>query len=302
VGSEADEAALLDTRGDFGLYVKCDATRGDTYLYRVVPADVARPGDQMDLVDAPNATAVEAIQSGLSTFDGDLSALATLTALDDAEAAIIAAYQQAAGAGANTVTVTLTDDNGDPVPSVWIKATAGGQSYWAKTSTSGVATFLLDDGDYTVWPASSATYIWAEGAGYYEGTVSGDTALAFEAELLTLPAPSAPTLCACYLDIRALVGGAAIAEGTGWLQITQQRVPGFPETGAPGETALARLDTVYTSDATGRIAVEIVRGTTVSLLAGVGAGPTGGNTERRRASNVVIPDAPSYDLTQASWS
>ena len=37
----------------------------------------AAAGDQMDLINAPNANAVSAIQSGLSTFDGDLSTLAT---------------------------------------------------------------------------------------------------------------------------------------------------------------------------------------------------------------------------------
>jgi len=82
--SDADEKALLDTGGHFVVYVKTTATRGDVFLFKVNPADTVRddqwtdakaafidalvssrgtadPGDQMDLQDVPNATAVAAI-------------------------------------------------------------------------------------------------------------------------------------------------------------------------------------------------------------------------------------------------
>lgn len=79
--SDAGELALLDTTGAFALYVKCTATRGDINLFKVNAADVARPGAEMDLVDAPNATAVTAIQSGLAPAD----VIAALAALDFAD-------------------------------------------------------------------------------------------------------------------------------------------------------------------------------------------------------------------------
>lgn len=266
-------------------------------------------GDGVDPVMVPMYTESDWTATRAGYLTGAVALEATLTAMkgagwtDETMVALLAAVESISGAGVNTVAVTLTDDNSDPCAGIWVKAVVGAQSFWAKTNTSGIATFLLDDGTYTFWPASSSLYTWGTGgSGYYTGVVSGDTALAFQATLQTIPASADPDLCTCYLDIRALVGGAAIAEGTGWLQITQQTVPGFPDASSPGQAALARLDTVYTSDASGRITVEIVRGATVSLFAGVGAGPTGANTERRRAVNVVVPDAASYDLTQATWS
>jgi len=38
----------------------------------------------------------------------------------------------------------------------------------------------------------------------------------------------------------------------------------------------------------------------VSLYAGVGDGPTGANSEHRKASGVVIPDLATLDLAQAA--
>ena len=70
-GDVAGEAALLDTPGDVAVYIKNTASRGDNFLYRCVSADTLRVGTgvgqlattsgKVDLVDAPNATAVTAL-------------------------------------------------------------------------------------------------------------------------------------------------------------------------------------------------------------------------------------------------
>lgn len=47
-GDVAGEAAVLNTVGDLRVYVAFSATRGDTFLYRVVPADAARDDQWTD--------------------------------------------------------------------------------------------------------------------------------------------------------------------------------------------------------------------------------------------------------------
>ena len=92
----------------------------------------AKPGDQVDLVDAPNATAVTAIQDGLSTYDGsdtsgtttllsrvpDTISLAAINAEMDTAIAgydgpthteMVAAFTEIKGAGWDSGTDTLED-------------------------------------------------------------------------------------------------------------------------------------------------------------------------------------------------
>ncbi len=327
----ADATALSELNTGGGAYDA--ATDSLEAIRNTEPLGTAMRGTDGAYTGTPPT--VEQIRSGLSTFNpaadevnvgsvkgvavtsvddfkADVSALAleaTLTAMKgdgwttETLLAIFNAVTASAGSGSLSCTGTLVDGDGNGVSDVpWKILDGAGQ---LKASGAGTAS----DGTYNCALNAGTYYVWYGPTNGYRFTVpetivvsAGALTWEHECEAVALPTPSAPTLCTCYLDIRALVGGAAIAEGTGWLQITQQTVPGFPEASSPGQAALARLDTTYTSDASGRITVEIVRGATVSLFAGVGAGPTGANTERRRAVNVVVPDAASYDLTQATWS
>ncbi len=81
-------------------------------------------GSQMDLVDAPNATAITAIQAGHDTV----------------------------GSGADSVTLNFIDDASDPVENmqVWISTDAAGTNVIAGTrltDSNGNITFLLDAGN-----------------------------------------------------------------------------------------------------------------------------------------------------------
>jgi hypothetical protein len=66
----ADAAAILDDTGTSGVVVAAGSKTGFALTSAYDAAKTAaQAGDEMDLVDAPNATAVAAIQSGLSTLD-----------------------------------------------------------------------------------------------------------------------------------------------------------------------------------------------------------------------------------------
>jgi len=96
-GDVAGEAAVLNTVGDLRVYVAFTATRGDTFLYRVVPADAARDDQWTDAraesldaiaadvagLDGAAIPTVGEIQSGLATA----AALATVDAVVDGIAA-----------------------------------------------------------------------------------------------------------------------------------------------------------------------------------------------------------------------
>jgi hypothetical protein len=65
-----DAAAILDDTGTSGVVVAAASKTGFALTSAYDAAKTAaQAGDKMDLVDAPNATAVAAIQSGLSTLD-----------------------------------------------------------------------------------------------------------------------------------------------------------------------------------------------------------------------------------------
>lgn len=97
----------------------------------------AVPGDQMDLIDAPNATA-------LATFDAVLSSVHGAGAWNTV----------AAGSGAVTYVYTVTVD-GLPQPgvAVWVTTDVEGVDVVANavTDAGGVVTFYLDPGAYYLW-------------------------------------------------------------------------------------------------------------------------------------------------------
>jgi hypothetical protein len=90
-----DAAAILDDTGTSGVVVAAGSKTGFALTSAYDAAKTAaQAGDEMDLVDAPNATAIAAIQDGLSTQASvdDLPTTAELaTALAGADDAVLAA-------------------------------------------------------------------------------------------------------------------------------------------------------------------------------------------------------------------
>lgn len=76
--STADRVLLQSAKDDLDLITGADGVQLDTTQPNYQPA---KAGDEMDLVGAPNATAVGAIQSGLSTLDSSAAQSAAAAAL-----------------------------------------------------------------------------------------------------------------------------------------------------------------------------------------------------------------------------
>lgn len=128
-----------------------------------VPADVqawdggalpvpAEAGDEMDLVDAPNSTAVAVIQSGLAT-PGDIPDISAL-ALEATVAALIGALH--ISQGSETCNYTVYDTDGvTPLSGVKVEVTTNedgsGHVTTGYTNAFGIVTFKLDPGTYYLW-------------------------------------------------------------------------------------------------------------------------------------------------------
>ncbi|HUU97226.1 MAG TPA: hypothetical protein VM487_15925 [Phycisphaerae bacterium] len=244
--------------------------------YATLPIVV--PGDEMDLVDAPNSTAVTAIQSGLST----LAAGAEMDLVDAPNATAVTAIQSGlalegadgdtletlsdqidgvgAGGGSYVVTRTIKDVGGNAVAS--LKTTIQGDSAGAAdgnviataiTTSSGSVTFNLDAGTYHlltpstgVWQASDTTL-----------TITGNDTDEIEITAQTLPAPSAADkyviIVNCADEFGDLVGAS-----TWTLKVTDVEPRGL------GTANLVQLteENPKTSDGDGQIAFEISQETT----------------------------------------
>lgn len=118
-GDVAGEAAVLNTAGHLRVHVVCDATRGDSYLYKVVPADVTRDDQWTDLraasldtiaadvagLDGDAIPSVETIQSGLATSANQTTILNRLGAWTGSAAnTILGAIRALASKGATLPT------------------------------------------------------------------------------------------------------------------------------------------------------------------------------------------------------
>lgn len=114
-----------------------------------VPAEA---GDEMDLVDAPNSTAVAVIQSGLAT-PGDIPDISAL-ALEATVAALIGALH--ISQGSETCNYTVYDTDGvTPLSGVKVEVTTNedgsGHVTTGYTNAFGIVTFKLDPGTYYLW-------------------------------------------------------------------------------------------------------------------------------------------------------
>lgn len=177
------------------------------------------------------------------------------------------------GTGARTVTITVNDGT-DALESASVRLTKGGETYVQATNVSGVATFNVDDGTWTV----AITL-----AGYtYAGTtlvVDGTETVTYSMTAVNVAAPTNPNLTT----------GVALCLGTNGL--LEAGVTVYAEmVDGPGTAGYA-LDTgtiTMTSDANGIIThTGFVRGAQYRFRRG---------TSKWWGDPQTAPDAASWDL------
>ena len=223
----------------------------------------ADPGDEMDLVDAPNATAITAIQNGLLT----------------------------SGVGENTVTITVDDDDGDPVAQAWVTIKNSGQTARVAaggTDSNGKMTAGLDDGSYKVIVATQLGYVTANP---YTLTVSGTTALTCEVEAISITAPDDPAYCRIYIyGIESPGGGFP----TGYLRVSQVHSPASSSSKA---IVLAdSTDRQCALNAAGYAYLDIIKASVVTIELDI----TGVELETKRRVTIPSTSTGNYvDLTES---
>ena len=193
--------------------------------------------------------------------------------------------QDAAGDGANTVTVTINDGDGTPVlglgVDLWNSAETG-HIGGLTTDALGQVVFYLNDGAYRVLTADTGAY---EGSSN-DLTVSGATAETIEVTARSIAAPSDATLCRVYAYMREIEGGTVLGEDEGTLNVVALRSRPAGATIIYGDGVAARG-----TDATGFVYVDIVRGATVQMR-----GTWTGTSARTEDVEVVVPDSATYDV------
>jgi hypothetical protein len=250
---------------------------------------------------------VAAIRAGLSTFDGNLSPVTDeLDAIKgegfspaDSLVAIQAAVSTASGAGAFAVVLVVHDGSGNAVEGlgVVVRNTADDDPGPALgvTDINGHFAAQLDAGDYHVWLGPNGFYSFANP---YAITVTESGTLApLVCEALALPAATDPALCACYLDVRDVDGGALVGADEGFLAVNDIKVPAWPAGLTTGSAALARSGETYYTDANGRLVVNFMRGSVVTLQ--IGAGNPHGPLKQATII-LTVPDAATCALSSGT--
>jgi len=264
----------------------------------------------MDLIDAPNATAVTAIQAGLSTFAaGDTVARVTLVdttttntdmrGTDNAPTVAQIDTELSSthgddswmtvdnGLGATAVTVTVTDGT-DPIKDigVTIRNTAGTviSAGPLATDVDGEAIFYLADGDYLALPQSRYLYT---GGSTALTVASTPLAVTCEMTVALIPASTSPDLCAVYTYLRDAQGNL-LGDGVG--SMTVKGVPTTtPAVSGTSVIGHATTDTATTNSA-GLVELELIRGEeyTIEVIDGLAS----------TLLTVTVPDAASYNITE----
>jgi hypothetical protein len=179
------------------------------------------------------------------------------------------------GTGARTVTITVNDGT-TALQNAIVRMTEGVNTYTATTNVSGVCTFNLDDATYTVSITKS---------GYsYAGTtlvVDGTEAVTYSMTQITPSAPDDPALCAVTFHLRDQYGADRAAEP---VEITFVKW----ETGAAETPPVVSVPPVQTTDAGGRVEVDLYRDATYRIVYG-----SAGYAKR---IDVIVPDAGSYTV------
>ena len=200
--SLAGNATDRNTIGEFLLHASATGADPADEKYTIEshdPFNLAEPGDEMDLIDTPNATAVSAIQSGLATAANQATIISAISEagggsgldaagvraavglstanldtqlstinsnvdaiLVDTSTTIPALINADSGAGAISWTYTLTDsDDGTPIDGaeVWVTTDAAGVDVVASGSTNSF-------GVVTFMLDAGAYYFWRKCSGY----------------------------------------------------------------------------------------------------------------------------------------
>jgi hypothetical protein len=250
---------------------------------------------------------VAAIRAGLSTFDGNLSPVTDeLDAIKgegfspaDSLVAIQAAVSTASGAGAFAVVLVVHDGSGNAVEGlgVVVRNTADDDPGPALgvTDSNGHFAAQLDAGDYHVWLGPNGFYSFANP--YAITVTESGTLEPLVCEALALPAATDPALCACYLDVRDVDGGALVGADEGFLAVNDIKVPAWPAGLTTGSAALARSGETYYTDANGRLVVNFMRGSVVTLQ--IGAGNPHGPLKQATII-LTVPDAATCALSSGT--
>jgi hypothetical protein len=257
----------------------------------------AQAGAEMDLVDAPNATAVTAIQSGLAPaneYDAKLDvAISTRSSHSAADVDTTltsthgsGSWSGSAGSGVNTVTVTVaTDDAAIPGISVTIRNTAGTTLVAGPLATDedGIVVFNLNDGDYTASTASTPLYT---GVSESFTVASEPLAVTVTVEALAIPASTDPDLCTVYTWVVDAEGQHAGAEEATLTIVGTPR----SEPTVSGDNTVGYVSTNKAStDSTGLVKIELIRGVTYNIDYKFG-------NSYKSIRDFTVPDVESYDL------
>lgn len=192
-----------------------------------------------------------------------------------------------------TVTIHLQDQNGDPVPNALARITLNGtQVALALTNLSGTATVLLEDGTYAVvW--RQPAYVFSNP---YTLTVDGDTEVTMLATKIgDLGTPEDVSLCRCWMTLHYVEGGEPVGAGEGSIEVTDVQ-PLVPQGGLPG---MAIAGTRATTDASGRVYLDLVRGATVTIQI---SRPYKSGSLRKLVTSYsfTVPDAESWQISETS--
>jgi len=281
-GDVPAEAALFDTAGALRIYAQGGASRGDTFLFKVNTADVARL-DVWTPQKANYLTGPVALEATLTAMKGEGWTTETLRA-------IYAAVMSSSGSGAHAVDLRILDELDAAVLGYpfFVYDAQGTRVGIASPGDDGWAHFNLDRGAYTMRPPSSSSYLWGE-TGVYSFTVMADAQFSFEAATLELPVSTDPLLCAVYDDFRWLEGGGLVGAREGSMVVRRLLSPVFPEA-EEGEASTVVEGTKAFTNALGRVSLDLIRGSRVEILL-----ECGGSS---RLVAITVPDQASAYLPE----
>jgi hypothetical protein len=195
-------------------------------------------GSEMDLVDAPNSTALEAIDTILSGTHGS------------------GAWGGAAGSGANTVTVTVQTSGGTVYSGVTVSInnqTETGTAYTVQTNSLGQAVFYLDTGNWRAIAAQSRE----QGGGATNFTVDGAESVTVTVTALSVPAAASADNYLLYGYERKVEADAAFGASGVTVQVVSVSPAG--QTDATANACRRVMGTSYVTDSAGLWSFEIAK-------------------------------------------
>ena len=183
----------------------------------------------------------------------------------------------ASGTGTEKVTITVTDDNNEPVPAVRINLyddTATAFITWNTTGPNGTAIFDLDSGDYIARffkPGFIATQEDFE-------VVTGPMVVSIDASVVQVSSPAQPNLCRLYADF---IDQAGQPVEDFKVQVTNLHKPSDS-----ANLGVVQRVKVYESNSDGHVEFDIVQGTRIRV----------NFVTTRISRNLRVPKTPSANL------